>query len=202
MWLCSSKVIERLRTTSTSTTASAPRTRAAAMPAARGEPSSRAKRGSSTMPECCRLKAAPVERGPSRAGGPPARPPPEAAQHRAQLARFHRRAVAEGDHLVRHGREARAGHEDADQVERIRGGPPPGLRLLRAPPHRAQRLHRLGERELLADQSGDEAPAADLAARLERAERAQDDAPRRHARLARHELAHDHTPAAEKLAGE
>src|SRR5438093_1548814 len=66
----------------------------------------------------------------------------------------------------------------------------------------AQRLHRLGERELLADQSGDEAPAADLAARLERAERAQDDAPRRHARLARDELAHDHTPAAEKLARE
>src|SRR5437762_5497524 len=33
-----------------------------------------------------------------------------------------RSAVAEGDHLVRHGREARAGHEDADQVERICGG--------------------------------------------------------------------------------
>src|SRR5438132_11427356 len=203
MWLCSSKVIERLRTTSTSTTASAPRTRAAAMPAARGEPSSRATRDASTMPECLRPEVAPVkDRGPSRAGGPRARPPGEPAEHRAQLARLHRHAVAEGDHLVRHGREARAGHEDTDQVERVRGGHHHGLRLLRAPPDRAQRLHRPGERELLADQPGDEAPAADLAARLERTERAQDDAPRRHARLAREEIAHDHTPAAEQLACE
>src|SRR6266851_4565722 len=46
----------------------------------------------------------------------PARPPLEPAEHRAQLARLHRRTVAEGDHLVRHGRDARARDEDANQV--------------------------------------------------------------------------------------
>ena len=83
--------------------------------------------------------------------------------------------------------ETRApGDEDADQVQRIGGGDEHDLAARRpAPAHRAQRLDRLGQRELLADEAGDEAAAAHLAARLEAAQRAEQLAPRRQARLAR-----------------
>ena len=75
--------------------------------------------------------------------------------------RYSTREPADARHL-------RPGHERAEQVERIgarRGRPSaPSARLAA---HLAQRRDRLGQRELLARETGDEAPAADLAARLQ-----------------------------------
>src|SRR5207253_135478 len=70
------------------------------------------------------------------------------------------------------------------------------------PADRTQRLDRLWQRELLADEAGDEAAAPHLPARLERAERAEQCAPRRDPRLARRELARHHAVATEELARE
>jgi transmembrane secretion effector len=70
------------------------------------------------------------------------------------------------EHLRQH---ARAGHEDAGEVEWVGGRDHDDLRVGRSPPHGAERLDRLGQRELLAHHAGDEASAAHLAARLERA---------------------------------
>ena len=77
-----------------------------------------------------------------------------------------------------------------------------GSRVLGRPAHRAQRVDRFGQGELLADEPGDEAPAADLAARLHAAVDLQQHAPRRRAHLARQQLAQHDAVAAQQLARE
>ena len=79
-------------------------------------------------------------------------------------------------------RDALVGREDALEVQRVGGarrssGPEPSGRVALAA-HLAQQRDRLGQRVLLAVEAGDEAAAADLAARLERAAGAGDVAPR------------------------
>ena len=64
----------------------------------------------------------------------------------------------------------------------------------------AQALDRLGQRELFAAHAGDEAAAADLAARFEPAVDARQLAPRRGVRLAREQAAEDDAVAAEEHA--
>ena len=66
--------------------------------------------------------------------------------------------------------------------------------------HAAQLVERLGQRELLADEAGDEPAAADLAARLEPAQRDEQIAPRRQARLAREQIAEHDAVAQQQLA--
>ena len=61
----------------------------------------------------------------------------------------------------------------------------------------AQRLDRFRQRELLADEAGDEAPAAHLTARLQSAIDAEQRPPRRHQSLAGEKLAHDDAVAAQ-----
>src|SRR5262249_28219837 len=91
---------------------------------------------------------------------------------------------------------------DAHHVQRVGGGDHHLLGFLRPAPHGAERLDRLGERELLADEAADEAPTPDLTPGLERAEGTQERAPAWHSRLAREQLADDDAVAAETLAGE
>ena len=92
------------------------------------------------------------------------------------------------------------GRDDADQVQRIAGREPHDLAALRLAAHGAQRLDRLGRRELLADEAADEAPAAQLAAHLEAAVDAQQIAPRRRLRLARQQIAEHDAVAFDVLA--
>src|SRR5437660_456817 len=70
------------------------------------------------------------------------------------------------------------GREDADEVQGIGAAHGDELTGGRLAPHRAQRSHRLGERVLLSGESAHEAPAPDLAPRLEAAVHAQDVPPR------------------------
>src|SRR5439155_7583846 len=137
-----------------------------------------------------------------RCRGQPAALCPGATQpreHVAQLARLGGYAVAERDDLPSDRRDARPRHEEAHDVQRVGSSDDHHLGLLRPAPHGAQRLDRLGERELLADEPADEAPAPHLASRLECAERAEEHTPARHPRLASHELADDDAVAAETL---
>ena len=71
------------------------------------------------------------------------------------------------------------GGDDAGQVERIGTGQRHQLQGLGAAAHLAQESDRLGERELLPRGQGEEAPAAQLAARLAAAVDRDQLAPRR-----------------------
>src|SRR3989442_6811115 len=126
----------------------------------------------------------------------------EAAQHGAELAGLDGHTVAERHDLARGRREARTRQQDPHQVERVGGRHDDQLARLVAPPDGTQRLDRLGQRELLADEPGDEAAASHLAARLERTQRAEQRPPRGDPRLARRQLACHDAVAAEGLAPE
>src|SRR6202008_348737 len=89
---------------------------------------------------------------------------------------------------------------DADEVQRIRRGEEDDLAAVVRAAYRAQRVDRLRQRELLADESGDEAAAAHLAARLHAAQHAEHGPPRRRQALAREELADDDAVAPEQAA--
>ena len=77
------------------------------------------------------------------------------------------------------------GAEDADEVQRIGRRDRHASGAVGRVARRAQLVERLGQRELLADEAAHEPTAADLAARLEPAQRDEHVAPRRQARLAR-----------------
>ena len=87
------------------------------------------------------------------------------------------------------------GGDDAGQVERIGTGQRHQFQGLGAAAHLAQESDRLGERELLPRGQGEEAPAAQLAARLAAAVDRDQLAPRRQLRLPRTE-APEHHPVA------
>src|SRR5207245_2718455 len=81
----------------------------------------------------------------------------------AQLAAFERgdREAVAIEHPVRSDRaDARLRGDDADEIERIGAGERDELAALVELPHRAQPPDRIGERELLAPEPRDEAPAA------------------------------------------
>ena len=75
--------------------------------------------------------------------------------------------------------ELRAGGQDADEVQRVGAGQRHEGVGARLAPDLAQHADRLRQRELLAGKAGDEAAAADFAARFEPAIDAQQVAPRR-----------------------
>src|SRR5439155_980168 len=82
-----------------------------------------------------------------------------------------RHAVAIQEAVAAQGGQPRAGREDADEIERIGARERSVMPLARLAARLAQQRNRLGRGGLLAAEAGDEAPAPDLAARLE--ERAQ-----------------------------
>ncbi len=90
--------------------------------------------------------------------------------------------------------------EDADQVQRIDGAQHDELIDLLHLPHRAQPADRIGGGELLAAEAGDEAPAADLAARFEAPVDAHQVAPGRQLRLALQHRSEDDAVALEQRA--
>src|SRR6185369_1954248 len=100
-----------------------------------------------------------------------------------------RDAVAERYDFTRCGRHPCAWNQDADEVQGVGSRHDRGFGGVVAAADGAEGFDGFGERELLADEAGDEAAAADLAARLEGAKGAEEDAPRWHARLAGEELA-------------
>ena len=81
-------------------------------------------------------------------------------------------------------RDARAGGDDAGEVERVGRGHGVERAGGRRAPHLAQHRHGVGQRVLLARHAGDEAAAANLAARFETAVDARELAPRRRGGLA------------------
>ena len=119
---------------------------------------------------------------------------------RARLERRQRHAVAPQDRVADHRRYPRPRRHDADQVERIGGRDAHQLADGRRRAHRAQLVERLGQRELLADEAGHEAPAADLAAGLEPTQRHRQLAPRRQRGLAHQQIAEHHAVASQELA--
>src|ERR1051325_436044 len=122
-------------------------------------------------------------------------------RERAQRVAFHHRdgrAVAVGDAVAGDGADALAAGENAGEVERIGGADDVQNVIGRGAADLAQFLDRLGQRELLAGHAGDEAAAADLAARVAAAVDARQVAPRRGVGLARGELAEDDAVAAKE----
>src|SRR5689334_16917963 len=91
----------------------------------------------------------------------------------------HGGAVAVAQDLAADGGDARAGGDDADEVERVDGGDLEVLGVGGDAAERGEGLDGLGQRELLALLAGDEAAAADLPARLESAVDVEEGAPRR-----------------------
>ncbi|MDL1863549.1 DDE-type integrase/transposase/recombinase [Betaproteobacteria bacterium PRO7] len=84
--------------------------------------------------------------------------------------------------------QPRAGGEDADEVQRVGAADGDQRARALAAAHVAQQAHRFGRGELLAGHAGDEAAAADFAARLQAPIAAQQVAPRRQpVRFARHQ---------------
>src|SRR5439155_10639148 len=93
-----------------------------------------------------------------------------------------RQAVAVEETVSRQGGEPWPGRQDAREVERVGAGERhPGTRW-RFAAGLAQHADRIGKRELLTGEAGDETAAADLAARLEAPVDAQQVAPWRQPR--------------------
>src|SRR5207302_2043824 len=110
-----------------------------------------------------------------------------------------RHAVAIQQAVAAQGGQPRAGREDADEIERIGARERSVMPLARLAARLAQQRDRLGRGVLLAAEAGDEAPAADLAARLEAPAAHQQVAPRRQPLgLAREQPPEHHAPAAEQ----
>src|SRR6185503_16861210 len=93
------------------------------------------------------------------------------------------------------GRDARAGGDDPDEVERVAGREADDIAHRARAADGTERLERLGQRELLADEAVDQAAAADLAAHLQAAIDADQIAPRGRPGLPRQQIAEDHPVA-------
>ena len=94
-------------------------------------------------------------------------------------------------------RQPRTGGDDAEQIQRIGAGQRDVLLRVGPAPHLAQQRHGVRRRVLLARKAGDEAAAANLAARLQAAAAREDLAPRRQpARFAREQLPENARPSA------
>ena len=110
-------------------------------------------------------------------------------------------AIAIQNAIARERGHACAGREHADEIERIGGRDSHLLTGVGLAANVTQQPDGLRRRELLAGESGDEAPATNLAARLEAAAAHQQIAPRRQpARFARGEAPEDHAPATQQRA--
>src|SRR5260370_20756496 len=117
-----------------------------------------------------------------------------------QFGELLRDAVEVDDVVLRQRRDARTRGEDADQVERVASGERDALlALLGDLPHGAQRIDRLGERELLAGEGLRESAAADLAAGFPAPVDLKQLAPGRAARLAGEQVAEDDSVPAQIL---
>src|ERR1700733_10204652 len=91
--------------------------------------------------------------------------------------------------------------DDAEEIERIGAGQRHVVPFLRSAPRLAQQRDRLGQRVLLAAEALDEAPAAQLTARLQTAAAHQQVAPRRQpVCFARQQPPEQHAPAAQQRA--
>ena len=88
------------------------------------------------------------------------------------------------------------------EVQRIPRAHPRALPRALQPPHAAKRVDRLGERVLLAEKPGHEAPPSRQPARLAPPQRSQHVAPRHGEALARRQLAEDDAVAREELTGD
>jgi hypothetical protein len=110
------------------------------------------------------------------------------------------RAVAVADFATGDGRDALAGKNDADEVERVGSGDGDLLsrRLIAG---RVQGCDGFGEGKLLTSEAGDEAAAADLAAGFEAAEDVEEVAPPGGVGFAGEEVAEEDAVAGEELAG-
>src|SRR5215467_575562 len=95
--------------------------------------------------------------------------------------------------------DARAGHEYADQVERIARAQAHDLAVARAAADTPERIDCLGERVLLAEEARDESPAPQEAARLTTPEGARDVAPGQREALARRDLLEGDAVARDEL---
>src|SRR5713101_10042728 len=100
-------------------------------------------------------------------------------------------AVAVRNPLAEHRRHARAGRDDAREVERIAGREPDDLPARGIPAHRAKGVEGFGQGELLADEAAHDAPAAQLAPHLQATVDAQQVPPGWRAGLALQEIAED-----------
>src|SRR5882762_8303409 len=138
---------------------------------------------------------APRTRSPSRAG-PPSRTTSGAPQRCPVL----RDAVHVHHAVLRHGRNAGARGENADQIQRIARAQRSALfARLRNLPHGAHRVHRLRQRELLARESLRESTSPELTPRLQPAIDLQQLPPGRTPRLARQQVAEDDAIPAQVL---
>src|SRR5229473_287770 len=114
-----------------------------------------------------------------------------------------RHAVDVDDAVLRLRGNPRARREDAREVQRVAGGERDALfAALFDLAHRAQRIDRFRQRELLARESLREAATADLAARLLAAVDLEQLAPRRRTGLALEQVAEDDAVAAQILGSE
>src|SRR5262245_18105286 len=115
-----------------------------------------------------------------------------------RFSRFNRNAIAERDERIRCRRNARAGQNDADEIQRIARRNFQFLRCaaaaLRAS-QRAKRFHSLRQRELLADKPVHETASADLATKLHATVLNEQIAPRRVERLSSKQFAEHHAIA-------
>ena len=99
-------------------------------------------------------------------------------------------------------RDALAGQKDADQVQGIGGADGDQLAAGRFLAHRAQFSNGLRQRELLAGDTVNEAPAADFTAGLEPPANPQQVAPRHPRGLAVQQRFHQHAVTAEQGPGQ
>ena len=121
------------------------------------------------------------------------------AHELAGLERRDRLTVEEQHGVAEDRGHLRAEREDADEVQRIGRRDPADFGVRTGLAHAAQLVERLGQRELLADEAGHEPAAADLAACFEPAQRDEQVAPRRQARLAPEQIAEHDAVAREQL---
>src|SRR5438270_5032194 len=110
--------------------------------------------------------------------------------------RRHRNSIAIENAIIRERRNFGPGQDAADEIQRIGGAQrDPGRRWRRAA-HLAQQAYRLGERKLLSRDSRNEAAAANLAARFQTSQHAQQLAPWGKPRRLALEQAPEHDPVA------
>src|SRR5207247_11245750 len=118
---------------------------------------------------------------------------------RGALARLHRASVAIAATVPADCRDARAGGQDAHNLQRVASRDLQIVPLLLVASHGAKRIDRLRQRKLLPRESGNKAPAANLAARLGAAQDREQLAPGRGGRFARKKLLDNQPIAPEKL---
>jgi hypothetical protein len=119
----------------------------------------------------------------------------------SELADLDGHSITIGDRLPRIRRHARAGKDDADEVQRVGGADQHDFTARRLTAGGAQRLDGLRERELFADQPFDETPPADFASGFEAAQHGQQVSPGWGVALAVAELANEQAVATQQEAG-